>query len=150
MKICPKCNCVNENDRIFCKECSNSISKVKIDNGDYVEAIYKKEERKHTLRKRLHIIFIPILGLIYVYLYIKALNYISFLETTFIGVFFPVLAYINIHNPKLLFILGHIFTIDNIDEVELSDFYILSSKIGGIVLLVIAFVLFTGIVFMQA
>lgn len=150
MKICPKCNCANENDRIICKECSNSISMVKNDNSDYVEAINKKEEKKHKLRKRLHLIFIPLLGLIYVYLYIKALIYISFLETTFIGVFFPVLAYINIHNPKLLFILGHIFTIDNIDEVELSDFYILSSKIGGIVLLVIAFVFFTGTVCIKA
>ena len=148
MKICPKCNCANENDSIICKDCSNLISKVKADSIDYIEAINKKEERKHKFRKRLHMILIPLLGIIYVYLYINSLNYISFIEATFIGVLFPVLAYINIHNPKLLFILRHIFTIDNIDEVELSDFYIVCTKIGGIVLLVIAFVLFTGMVFM--
>ena len=107
---------------------------------NYLKERTVRDETKHKTKMLVHNILLPIISCLYIYLYIKAVSNNEPLEVTFIAVLLPLLAYMGIHHPRGMFILGHLFTIDNIEDVELSDWYIISSKIGGCLCALCAFV----------
>lgn len=140
MKICPKCNTGNSDNAFQCRDCGFSLSREIVNSRDYVGEISAREEKQHKFRMLLHIILLPVLGALYVFLYVKALSRGEILETTFVAVLLPLIAYVNIHHPKEVFMLTHILTINNVDDVELSDWYMAGTKISGYLCLVMGFV----------
>jgi amino acid permease len=141
MKICPKCNTGNDDNSIYCKDCGFSIFKIICDQQDYIEELEKRKEEKHKRKMLIHNILLSFLGIVYIYIYIKILQSEFTFSSIFIGILLPLMSYLQIHHPRLLFIIGHFLTIDNIDEVELSDWYIFSTKLGGYLCLAAAFVI---------
>jgi hypothetical protein len=141
LKICPKCNTANNDNTFQCRDCGYSLSEINIEkHRNYVEEIAERDEKKHRLKMRIHNIILPIIGVFYIYFYIKALSKVGFIELTFMAVLFPILSYMGIHHPRAMFVLKHLFTINNIDDVELSDWYIISSKIGGCICAIVGFI----------
>jgi ribosomal protein L40E len=141
LKICPKCNTGNNDNDIQCKDCGYSLSDTIIEkHRNYLEEITERDEKRHRLKMRIHNIVLLIIGGFYIYFYIKALSKVGFIELTFIAVLFPILSYMGIHHPRTMFVISHIFTIENIDNVELSDWYLISSKIGGYICAIVGFV----------
>lgn len=140
MKICPKCNTGNDNHAIQCKDCGASISQTGITQQNFVEERSAGEEKRHRRKMLVHNIVLPVLGIAYVSLYIKALSKANPFQVTLIAVVLPLIAYLNIHHPRVLFVIRNIFTIDNIDDVELSDWYVIGTKISGYICIAAALV----------
>jgi len=128
MKICPKCNTGNGEKAIQCKDCGYFLNKVSVDSHKkYIEKITEIEETKHRRKMLIHNITLPIIGVVYIYFLVKSLQDEFSLSIIFAAILLPLLSYVQIHHPRALFVMKHIFTIDNIDDVELSDWYIFGS-----------------------
>jgi hypothetical protein len=141
LKICPECSTGNNDNALQCKDCGYSLSETNIEkHRNYVEEIAERDEKKHRFMMRIHNIVLPIIGVLYIYFYIRALSKVGFIELTFMAVLLPVLSYVSIHHPRLLFVFRHFFAINNIEEVELSDIYIFCSKIGGLIIAIFGFI----------
>lgn len=96
-----------------------------------------KQEISPILRR----IIIAGTAVIFVVLYVMALIKQGgeiFLVLTLLMLLLPGLGYLSLFWPRTLFRLQHWTTISNIDDVELSSWYLATSRIGGILLLVIA------------
>ena len=143
MKICPKCNTANADTAVMCKECGAHISAEAETVRSAIEKIEEQERKKAEKIRLMHKIFVPIGAALYLAAYIfSVVNigfYFSLLIIAIIGIFF---AWLGIHKPEAMFKLNHFTTIDNLDSVELSDFYLYSSKLGGIIIIAGMFILF--------
>jgi len=140
MKICPYCQSQNPDSAVLCTECMKSIGGIAPEPESYTEDIlakfFKKEERREKRHNFLMYFALVIYYVICVPIYILLI--ISdgpFFPLILITVFLSIGYYLCIFKPRFLFMLEHISTIDNIDDVELSDWYFLSCKIGGFLML---------------
>lgn len=148
MKLCPKCNSANKDNAVMCKYCGFSLTSANLEvYQSHLDEINKLKEKSHKRNMLLHHCLLVTAGLLYLYLYIKAIPKGGFFKVTFLAVLLPLLAYLGIHHPRVLFTIGHLFTIDNIDDVELSDWYIFGNKAGGLLLIILAFALLLALVF---
>jgi hypothetical protein len=142
MKICPKCNTGNNNNSINCKDCGMKLSgKCIVDESKIIDEFNLKDERYQNRSRILRRVSLVIISITYLVLYILSIPKGEFFALTFMAVICPTIGYLNIFHPKVLFILGHIFTIENPDDIELTDFYLFTSKISGIIIILVGLVL---------
>lgn len=142
MKICQKCSTGNENNALHCKDCGHSLSKAIIEEDrDYVKEMMERQDKRHRHQMRIHGIALGILGLIDIFFYIMALMKGQIFIPTVMLLLFPLLSYLHLYQPRLLFSLRHFATIDNLEDVELSNWYVLNCKIGGYVFAVLGTVM---------
>lgn len=145
MKTCPKCHTDHADSAVHCILCGASLETVdkNINAGEYVEEYLNREEQKEKRKRR-----IPYLALgLFTALYI-ALSVMYFVQQGmkyFFAVFFTYLLcavffLFSAVYPKVLFIIEHFTKIENIDTAEPSEWYYISSKIGGYIILVLGIV----------
>lgn len=138
MKICSQCGFENSNSEAVCQKCYASLSEVEAsDSSEKTKEFFAKIERKEKILKFIHIALIPLY-----YAVCLPLSVMCYLKIKTAGVLFlvflflPLLYWFSIFKPEAMFYLQHMFEIDNIDDVEISDWYYTSSRIGGYLILV--------------
>ena len=141
MKICPWCQTQNPDSAVLCVECMNSIGGIAPEPKDYSENFINDFFKKEEICDRRHSFFLKLVMLFYciicipVYVLI-AINNGPFFLVVIITLFFLTGYYLCVFKAEFLFKLNHFTCIDNIDDVEISDYYFLSNKIGGFLMLV--------------
>ncbi len=142
MKKCPKCDALNFDNATLCENCSAYIADVEADSTNVIEAIMLKEEKSERFWKVFHIM----LAVLYYVLYIP-LFVICFRKSnhTPVGVLllpatFPLFYYLCVFKAEAMFKLKHIFHVYNVDDIELTDWYYVTSKIAGYIFLVMGIV----------
>lgn len=140
MKICHKCGLENPDSAKSCEHCfSVLLNSVSVSDEKALEEFFEKEEKKEKRHSVLKTLPVPIYLIIYLPIYIKCilLDGACFFSLL-LFMLFPILSYYLLaFKAETLFKLQHIFDISNIDDVEVSDWYIFSSLIAGILFLVI-------------
>ncbi len=142
MKICPFCQSQNPDSAVLCTECMNSIGGIKPEpenhSDEILNALLRKEERKEKrqiiIERIALIIYFAVSILAYLFVII---NKGAFYPLIFVTLLFGLMYYLCVFKPRFLFMLEHISCIDNIDDVEISDWYFISNKIGGFCCLLI-------------
>ena len=140
MRICHKCGFENPDSSKSCEHCfSVLLNSVSQSDEKLLEKFFEKQERKERKNKIFKTIPLPVYALIYLPIYIKCVLLDSeCLSSLLFFLLFPIIGYYLLaFKAEALFKLQHIFQIDNIDDVEVSDWYIFSSLIAGILLLII-------------
>lgn len=138
MKICDKCGFENPDSAKSCEQCCNLLLDCDSESSENIlEEIFVKQEKAEKKKRILKRIPVFVYSLIYIPIYIKCLIADSecFFSLLFF-LFFPLLGYCLLaFKAEALFKFQHILHIDNIDDVEVSDWYVFSSFIAGILLL---------------
>ena len=143
MKVCPRCNTANMDTAVICKECGAHISAEAETVRSAIEKIEQQERVKAKRIRLLHKIFVPIGAVLYLAAYIfSVINTGFYFAMLIIALLAILFSWLSIHKPEAMFKLNHFTTIDNLDSVELSDFYLYSSKLGGIIIIAGMFILF--------
>lgn len=133
MKICPHCQSGNPDTAPVCVECGHSLTGAG-DTGKVIEAQEERLRKRTTAFRTLHGIAAVLYVLAFAILYFRNLNAFDNLLHLLVIPLLPIIAWFQIHRPKLLFALGHWTDIRNIEEVELTDYHRISSRIVGIFL----------------
>ncbi|MEN2776143.1 DUF6199 family natural product biosynthesis protein [Acetivibrio clariflavus] len=142
MKICPKCNTGNSDNALKCKECEAYIGKIEVtESSKIVDEFNMKEKRREKIKQIAKIICIAFIIASYVLFFIVAFSKEDFFIVLFSSILCVIIGYLNIFHPEILFRLKYFTVIDNIDDVEPSDIYLLSSKLAGVLLLLIGTVI---------
>ncbi len=140
MRICHKCGLENPDSAKSCERCfSVLLNSASQSDEKRLAEFFEKQEKKERRNQIFKTIPIPVYVLIYLPVYIKCvlLNTDYIFSLLFFLLFPTVGYYLLAFKAEALFKLQHIFHIDNIDDVEVSDWYIFSSLIAGISLLII-------------
>lgn len=142
MKICPECNSGNNDKSLQCKDCGRTLLDTKIEESqDYVQKILDREEKTHKRNMLIHTILLLLVAPLYLYLFSKAISNIGVVFPVFTTLVFLLPSYFYIHKPRVFFVISHIFTIENIDKVELTDWYIFTSKLAGVISIIVSYAL---------
>ncbi len=142
MKSCPKCKTLNFDNAALCENCSAYLGDVEPDVTDVLEEIMQEEEKNERFWKIFHILLVVIYYAIYIPLFVicfKKSNHTP-VGVLLLPAIFPLFYYLSVFKAEAMFKLSHIFQIDNIDDVHISDWYYVSSKIGGYIILVMGLV----------
>ena len=142
MKKCPKCGTINFDNMTLCENCFAHISEVESESTNVIDKIMLKEEKNEKFRQVFHIMLVVIYYAVYIPLFIicfKKSTHIS-LGILLLPAFFPLLYYLSVFKAEAMFKLSHMFHIDNIDDVRISDWYYFISKIGGYMVLLMGIV----------
>lgn len=138
MKICRNCGFENPDTVQSCERCCSTLfNEAVVPDKEILDAFFEKQEQKEKRHKILKTIPIPLYVLIYIPVLIKCtlIDSESFLSLLFFLLFPTIGYYLLAFKAEALFKLQHVFHIDNIDDVEVSDWYIFSSLIAGFLLL---------------
>ena len=143
MKICPKCGASCKDDVFICNECYTSLNNIEPTNAEEVtENFFKKEAKKDKIKHILSIALLPIFSAIYIpfaaVCVYRIREFAIFLVLLILYIAVSITYYLSFFKPEVLFILSHMLTIDNIDDVELSSWYYFTEKLGAVLALVIA------------
>ena len=142
MKYCHRCGTKNESDLLFCQGCGMPLQKnAREASMKMAQDETSAQERKEICRQKtgywllggmyaLHFI----LGIILIVTGKAREMDVGGLPVVLLMLFFPGLGYLSVYKPEILFKLQHLFSIRDLDQAEPSDWYIISNKIGGIVL----------------
>lgn len=150
MKICSKCNTDNADNALHCAVCGAKLDAVdtKRSAEEYVDDYFKKEARKEGLERLISFLALGCFAAIYITLsVVLALRQSVSFSILLLIFILCVVGFVGaVFFPRAFFVLTHITQIDNIDDVALSDWYYISSKISGylILLLGIIFLLWYG------
>lgn len=137
MKICERCGFENYGEVPSCGKCGASLMHIKkTEDGDQAEAFFVRQERKEKRQRMINMLLIPLYYLIYIPFYILCIRCEeeSF-GVLFFPLLFPILYYLLNFKAEWLFKIDHMHLIDNLDQVEISDYYYITSKIGAYLLL---------------
>lgn len=138
MKICPKCGMTNADNAPLCAECFTSLNQTESENITHCsEEFFEREEKKERRRRIIHLLLIPLYYIIF--LPLAVMNVLMEFETLIVMLVLlplPLLYYLSVFKPELLFYLNHMMSIQNIDEAEPSDWYLFNSKLGGYLMLI--------------
>lgn len=140
MKICPYCQSQNPDSAVLCTECMNSIGGIKPEPENYsdeiVNKIFEKEERKEKCQSIIQYIALIIYFVVCISAYISLIVHNGpFYPLIFVTLILGLGYYLCVFKPRFLFMLEHISCIDNIDDVDISDWYFISNKISGFCML---------------
>ncbi len=143
MKICPKCGASCKDDSFICSECYTSLNNVvPINAEEATEKFFEKEAKKDKIKHILSIALLPIFSAIYIpfaaLCVYRIREFAIFLVLLILYIAVSITYYLGFFKPEMLFMLSHMFTIDNIDDVELSSWYYFTEKLGAILALVLA------------
>lgn len=135
MKKCPKCGEENLSTSSVCQKCAAPLTDVpdsKADSEHYFEKINKREK----FGKIIKLVLVPLYYIVYLIFYIKCvLTDKSTAAPLCVPIFFPIVYLLLMFKADSLFRFNHMFDIDNVEKVELSDWYYLSSKISACLVL---------------
>ncbi len=135
MKKCPKCGEENLSTAQVCRKCTAPLSDVPESKAN-VEHYFEKINRREKFGKVIKIVLVPIYYIVYFIFYIKCvLIERATAGPLLIAVFFPVVYLLLMFKADSLFRFNHMFDIDNVEKVKLSDWYYLSSKISACIVL---------------
>ena len=146
MKICPKCGASCKDDVFICRECYTSLNNVEPIDAEEAkektEKFFEKEAKKDKIKHILSIALLPIFSAIYIPLatvcVYRIREFAIFLVLLIFYIAVSITYYLGFFKPDLLFMLSHMLTIDNIDDVELSSWYYFTEKLGAVLALIIA------------
>ena len=144
MKICPKCGADNPNTATFCSECLFPFIDTKPTIETDSEIFFRQEEKRQRHRKTLALLVIPIYYIVYISFSIKYIMDGSWFCALLFPLIFPILYYLMMFKADCLFKLEHILDIDNIDNVNISDWYYMGNKIGAALLIIMGLALITA------
>ncbi len=145
MKTCSKCNTDNPNNALHCMVCGAKLgAAAETQNTEaYVDAMFAREERKIRWERRLHCVALGCFAVLYAVLCVMLVRQQD-AEVLFaaMGIFaLCIFGFVLcVFFPKALFFIEHALSVRNIDEVEPSDWYYISSKLAGYAILVIGIV----------
>lgn len=142
MKICPKCNTGNSDNALKCKECEAYIGKIEVkESSQIINEFNMKEERRERIKQITKILSIAIVVASYVLFFIIASSKEDFFLVFLCSIVCEIIGYLNTFYPEALFKLKYFTVIDNIEDVEPSDLYLFSSKLAGILFLLLGIVI---------
>ncbi len=142
MKKCPKCELMNFDNATLCESCSAYIADVEADSTDVLEQIMQEEEKNERFWKIFHILLVVIYYAIYIPLFAVCFRKSGStpVDVLLLPAIFPLFYYLSVFKAEAMFKLSHIFQIDNIDDVHVSEWYHITSKIGGYIILIMGIV----------
>jgi ribosomal protein L40E len=137
MKICEKCGFENYGEVSSCNKCGTSLLHIeKTEDSGQAEAFFMRQERKEKRQRILKLLLIPLYYLIYLPFYILCIRcQEESFGVLFLPLLFPILYYLLSFKAEWLFKMEHMHQIDNLDKVEISDYYYMTSQIGAYLLL---------------
>lgn len=143
MKICPKCGTENKDSCAVCRECYSSLYDIKPENPQAVsDSFFEREEKAEKRKKKLSTL--PILFYYCIYLTFYILCIIKDRACFFpllLPLGLPLLYYLLRFKADSLFRLQHICEIDNLDEVQPSDWYYFNSHVSAYIILIFGLIL---------
>lgn len=144
MKICPKCNTGNGDSALQCKDCGTYIGVTKVTNDSkIIDDFNRKEKRKETIKLISKILSFVIAVVSYILFFAKASLKEDFLQVAFMSLLLISMGYFVFFHAEVAFKMKYSFIVQDINNVEPSDLYLLFSRLSGIVLFLIGiFLLF--------
>lgn len=141
MKICKRCKTENDNSASLCSKCFARLDEtenVQADGG-YAEEYFKRAERREKIIKALEWAAVPLYYVIFAVIGFCRRNDGFGLDTNMwlALTVVPVVYILLMFCGEGLFRISHIFSIDNIDEVNVSEWYQISCKISAIAVLAV-------------
>lgn len=131
MKICPKCGFENVDADTFCAKCSAALLGQSVQQGESGD-FFQREERREKIKRWTRLSLIPLYYLIYLPFYVGAVKIDRELWLMLgLPLLIPLLYYLFYFKPETMFRLQHLFEIDNLDEVQVSDWYLFTSKLSA-------------------
>ncbi len=138
MKYCHRCGTGNPENQMFCQGCGRPMQK----NAREVSLKMAREEstrqeKKETRRQKIGHCLLAGMYALHILLMLCAcifgnVQLVGVLPALGVTLIFPGLGYAGLYHPEWIFKLEHLFTIQNLDEVEVSDFYRFCSAVGGV------------------
>ena len=144
MKICPKCGWENVDTAASCSECFSPFTGAESAIETDSEAFFQRVETKQRRRRLLALLVIPFYYIIYIILSIKYIADGSWFGALLFPLLFPVFYYLMMFKADLLFKFQHMLQIDNINDVDISEWYYMGNKIGAVLLIVIGLACIAG------
>ncbi len=138
MKICPECQAGNNDDAIYCKDCGTSLSKTAIKKAEdlirsELEKRKRKEQRTRRVLRALIVVFAALdLVILGSAIFRGTMTFIMLLHLLTIPA-----GYASIFHPDALFQLNYSKDIENIHDVEPSDWYYFKCKAAGISVMIL-------------
>lgn len=144
MKICEKCNEVNEDGVSVCKNCLNSSF---IDYDNYIKEENLKINNKLKMKRKIQIISTILYFVLSILLFIISSNIKPLdMVTLFLGGFTVILSFLLIVFTEEMCKLRLMFYVDiNMSNIHISDFNIIITKLSGI----ISYLLFIYLLFFE-
>lgn len=150
MKKCPKCGEENLSTAQICQKCAAPLGDVPESKADS-EYFFEKINKREKFGKVIKLLLVPLYYIVYFIFYIKCvLIEGSTAGPLLIAVFFPIVYLLLMFKADSLFRFNHMFDIDNVEKVELSDWYYLSSKISACIVLALGLFLVIYVYFSLA
>lgn len=140
MKYCDRCGTQNGKDMMFCQGCGKPLMKnARQQSQTMAQQETAMQEKKAARFQKIG--YGLLAGMYTLYLALDILLFASGIGAE-LGIFYglfvvlvlPGWGYLHIFRTDLAFKLEHIFSIRDLDKAEPSDFYEISSKIGGVLL----------------
>ena len=151
MKYCHRCGTQNENTQLFCQGCGKPLQKNAREKSMKMAQAETELQEKREIRREKRGYFLLggmyalhlILGFILIITGKAREMDVGALPVLLIMLLFPGFGYLSVYKPEILFKIQHLFSIRDLDQAEPSDWYIFSSKIGGIVIWILGIGLLT-------
>lgn len=130
MKKCKKCGCENSNSRMVCEKCYSFLGDEK--SGETSETFFKKLERKEKIINLINYLLIALYFIIVTPLFILSARAMESLGAGIVIFFFllilPIMFYMSIFHPDVLFELSYMHMISNIDDAQPSDWFYITTR----------------------
>ena len=149
MKICPKCKAENPDAAVSCGECLSPFTGAEPTVRTDSEAFFLREEKRQRRRKTLALLPIPAYYVAYIAFSVKYILDGSWFAELLFPLLFPILYYLMMFKAEWLFKLEHFLDIDNIDNVDISDWYFMGNRIGAVLLLLAGLALIVSPLFLR-
>ncbi len=145
MKYCHRCGTENENDQLFCQGCGKPLQKNAREKS--MKMAMEETELQQKLEIRRQKMAYWLLGGMYLLHFILGFLLIvtgkaremdvGVLPVLLLMTLFPGFGYLGVYKPEILFKIQYFFSIRDLDQAEPSDWYLMSSQIGGILIWVL-------------
>lgn len=137
MKICPKCGENNPDSAKLCAACFASLAE-SVKPAFDSEEFFLREEKRDRRKRRIHLLLIPLYYVVYLLFFILCcIENGGVVGLLLIPLLFPALFYLFVFHPDALFAFQHMFDIDNLHDVQISDWYYFTSRLSGYFFLIL-------------
>lgn len=131
MKICPKCGENNSDSAKLCAACCASLSEAAQPDFNS-EEFFLREERRDRRKRCVQLLLIPLYYVVYLLFFVLCcIENGGVIGHLLIPLLFPALYYLFVFHADALFAFQHMFDIDNLHDVQISDWYYFTSRLSG-------------------
>lgn len=139
MKICGKCGFENPDTYTTCAKCYSMLEEKSSEIT--TEAFFKKLDKKDKIKNIIHYVIMAIYLIIVIPFFVLCVKTEDDASLAFFLLFILsvclITYYLSVFHPDAMFKISHISVISNIDDVQPSDWYYMTSTFGGYVCLAI-------------